>query len=363
MSRDTGHLFIDNIRHCSMMGVVLLHCYPTSIAVSHGPGFLIQILFQSAKFATIAFFVVAGFLLGERIGRRDRRQYLWRRVSKLGAPWLAWFGIYCGTLAFGHWLCHRPLDHFPTFTETVVGPLFASAFWFVPNLIFALSILLALSQQIDNWRWGAILFGPALFYSLNVYGHWVDIRHTTAFTGFLGYLWLGAWAARNWDKAEQAISAVSARALFALLFVLLFLGVYETRLLIFLHSSEPQNTLRITNQLFSINAVLLLARVRIRLWPGFISVRDHTFGIYLAHSPISVVAGFLLTHVAPLARLMGDHSAAGLICLWVARFACTYGLSVLLTLLIAHSPRVSWMVGIPSRAQMPVSVSMAHAEH
>lgn len=330
-----------------------MHCCPASYAANDGPALLIQLLSQSAKFATIAFFVVAGFLLGERIDQQNRGQYLQRRIAKLVFPWLSWFGIYCGTLAFGHWLYHRPLNHVPTFAEAVVGPFFGSTYWFVPNLIFALCILLMLNRRIDDWRWGVVLFSPALFYSINIYGHWVDVRHSTAFTGFLGYLWLGAWAARNWDKAKRFISAISTETLLVMLFASLLMGVGEIRLLTSLHSPEPQNTLRITNQIFSITAVLFLQRVRTQLWPDFLNVREHTFGIYLVHSPISTVAGFLLIHIAPLGTFFGDYPVGRLICLWALRFGCTYGFSILLTLLIAQSPRTSWMVGIPGRGRAP----------
>ncbi|MGH9641619.1 MAG: acyltransferase family protein, partial [Terriglobales bacterium] len=134
MNSAKGHLFIDNIRHLAMLAVVLLHCYPAALA-PHRPPIALQISSQCAKFATIAFFLVAGYLIGERLDRQNRQSYLRRRISRLGCPWLAWFSIYCGTLAFGHWLCHRPLAHSPTFAETILRPLFGSAFWFVPNLL------------------------------------------------------------------------------------------------------------------------------------------------------------------------------------------------------------------------------------
>lgn len=359
MSPRDGHLFVDNIRHLSMLAVVLLHCYPATLIPPWGPPLAFQVFSQCAKFGTIAFFLVAGYLVGERIDQQSRQEYLWRRVSRLGCPWLAWFSIFCATLAFGHWLYHRPLAHVPSFTETILGPLFGSAFWFVPNMLFALCVLLILSRHIDDWRWGVVLLTPALFYAINIYGQWVDTRHSTAFTGFVGYLWLGAWAARNWNKVVKAISAVPALRLSVVSIVLLLLAVWETRILISLHSLEPQNTLRITNQLFSISAVLLLLKVRTRLWPEFLNVREHTFGIYLTHSPINVVVGFVLLHSALITTSVIHHATVGLICLWVVRFACTYALSVLLTLLMARWPAVRWMIGVPGRIHPPAAIQVA----
>jgi surface polysaccharide O-acyltransferase-like enzyme len=359
MSPRGGHLFIDNIRHLSMLGVVLLHCYPATLTPLWEPPLVLQLSCQGAKFCTIAFFLVAGYLLGERIDQRGKLQYLWRRVSRLGCPWLAWFSIYCALLAFGHWLYHRPFAHAPSFTEIILGPLFGSAFWFVPNMLFALCVLLLLSRHIDDWRWGAALLTPALFYAINIYGQWVNTRHSTAFTGFVGYLWLGAWAARNWNKAGKVVSAVSTLWLSAVSIGLLLLALWEARILMSLHSPEPQNTLRITNQLFSISAVLLLLRVRTRLWPAFLNVREHTFGIYLTHSPVTAVVGFVLLHSAFLTASVAHYGAVGLICWWGMRFACTYALSVLLTILMAQSPRVSWMIGVPGHRDAPTSIQVA----
>lgn len=281
-----------------MLAVVLSHCYPATLLPHFGPPLVLQVWFQCSKFGTIAFFLVAGYLVGERLDQQSGQNYLWRRLSRLGRPWLAWFSIYCAMLVFGHWLCHRPLAHSPSITEAIVVPLFGSAFWFVPNLVFALCVLLALSRHIDDWHWGVVLLCPALFYAINIYGAWVDTRHTTAFTGFVGYLWLGAWAARNWNRVVKVLSAVPALTLSWVLLALLFLAVGETRILRSLHSPDPQNSLRITNQLFSISMVLVLLKIKTCLWPMFLNVREHTFGIYLMHSPINVVVGFFLLHSA-----------------------------------------------------------------
>ncbi len=342
-----------------MLAVVLLHCYPATFMTPWGPPLVLQVSFQCAKFGTIAFFLVAGYLVGERIDQQSKQEYLWRRVSRLGCPWLAWFSIYCATHAFGHWLYHRPLARVPTFTETILGPLFGSAFWFVPNILFALCVLLVLSRHINDWRWGVALLTPSLFYAINIYGQWVNTRHSTAFTGFVGYLWLGAWAARNWKRVVKIISAVPASGFSVVSIALLLLAVWETRILMSLHFIEPQNTLRITNQLFSISVVLLLLKVRTRLYPAFLNVREHTFGIYLTHSPINTVVGFVLVHSVPTATGANHYATAGLIGLWVVRFACTYALSVLLTIVMSQWPRISWMMGVSGRIQAPTAIPAA----
>jgi peptidoglycan/LPS O-acetylase OafA/YrhL len=350
-----------------MVAVVLMHCYPIKLLpVTENHPLFLQVGFQLAKFATIAFFLIGGYLVGERLPECSREVYLWRRVRRLGLPWLAWFGLFCAMLALGHWLFHYPATLAPTAAGFLATSLFGSAYWFIPNMLFGLSVLLAVSRSIDDWCWGVVLLLPAVFYAINIYVRLVDTRHATAFTGFVGYFWLGAWAARNWSRVAKLLSAAPIMIWAGLSLILLLLGVCETRTLVFLHSPEGLNTLRFSNQLYSASVVLLFLKITVRTWPSFLNVREHTFGIYLTHTPVNAVVGFALQHSA-LMRIIALHAATGLACLWVVRFAFTYALSATLTLLIAQSslrrligarqPEHARMRNVPQQGT-PVSLSL-----
>ncbi len=128
------------------------------------------------------------------------------------------------------------------------------------------------------------------------------------------------------------------------------LGYYEAALLEHLGSPDPLNTLRLSNQLFSVAVVLLLLKIKRSTWPAFVDVRRHTFGLYLSHSMVQVVlisalAEALIHH--PIAWIL--NTAAGRLALWFAVLAATYGTSLAITRSLDAQPRLRWTVGMSRR--------------
>lgn len=340
----SDHLFVNNIRHWSMFGIVLIHCATFATVFAPEIPTFAYMLIELAKFGTIGFFVISGFLLGERY-QLGKVEYLKRRLKRLAVPWTLWFLVFCALRWISDLLHHRaPLVGFLGVIRWFVDNLFGSAFWFVPNLLVALCALLLFSKYIDDWRFGAAAFAISFAHGINVYGRWFPTPHTYAFLGFLSYLWLGAWSARNWQKVKFFSDSLPVWMLAPMAAVFWAFSMFETEVLVWMHRSDVSNTLRISNQAFSVVAILLLMKTPNIVWPRFINVREHTFGIYLAHTPMIMVVSAFLKRM-PFARAGVIHSQAGTVGLVLLLFAFTYALSVAIAVTLSRFEKTRWMVG------------------
>jgi hypothetical protein len=173
-----NYIFADNLRFLSMAAVVLLHCIGRSFSLAGLPsGSLAERCFtQLFKFATIGFFLVSGFLMGDSLTRRSPKEYLGRRLRRVFAPWLFWVLLFNGIMLvfvnsqfplFSGSLSHSVL----MVMEILHDSIFATAYWFVPNLMVALCVLLLCRRFLFDLRLGFVLMCASLFYGLNMYAH------------------------------------------------------------------------------------------------------------------------------------------------------------------------------------------------
>ena len=304
MSVHQNHPFVSNVRFWSMFSIVAIHCIwspvPSNddLTTYHLQAALVQIL----KFGTINFFLISGFLLGERIDQCSSWHYLRRRLQKIGVPWVFWAGISIVGLFIEDRFTGRlaGVSLLNQLWQRIDQILFASIYWFVPNMLFALGILLLLRHLLDQVSFGVVLGACSAFYGTNAYFGWFPSDHKIALFGFVFYLWLGTQAARHFDWLLGFLKQTPLWILFIADITLCFIAYRETRYLSEHTMGDPANTLRIPNQLFSISIALTLMKVR-PTWPSFINVRADTFGQYLIHpillklfrAPITLVATFL----------------------------------------------------------------------
>src|SRR5579875_2184149 len=156
---DVGHLCVDNVRFWSMFAIIAVHSLIIwGIHTESRIGWEIQIaLVQAMKFGTIGFYIISGFLLGLRVDQGSGYEYFLRRLKSVGVPWLIWASLFT-LLPFAQtMLVHRGhgdtagLEHYAT------NVLLFSPYWFVPNFLFALSMLLLLGRYLDDIRLGIAL--------------------------------------------------------------------------------------------------------------------------------------------------------------------------------------------------------------
>jgi membrane-bound acyltransferase YfiQ involved in biofilm formation len=343
-----------------MLAIVTLH---SGIAVAGEVGLNphLAIAFGTPlKFATIAFFLISGFLLGERVDRRDPVAYFVRRVKTVFVPWAVWFALTCAVLVIHGLLLHRlgpaPLIQLGRLTHSAVSCiLLTTAFWFVPNLLFSIAILLIFRRHLYSLRLGAALLALNLVYAVNIYSVWFPPGHSQAIFGFVFYLWLGSYAAHHFAAVERLLARVPAALLFALSLATALASYAEADLLSVRYKGDPLNTLRFSNQLFSVCVVLLIFKCKRALWPRFVDVRRHTFGLYLSHSMALMIVMYPLTHAHHSTARPFLASDQELFVLWLSVAALTYLSCFALTRWLGAHPATHWLIGIHMQTASPNS--------
>ncbi len=289
----------------------------------------------------------------EGLTRRSPLGYISRRLQRVFVPWLTWFSlIFALTLTVGivqgRLGIHASQSSARLVGHTLYSCLFYSAYWFVPNLLIALGVLLACRRFLFDIRLGCLLLAPSLFYGLNIHAHWIPIEnHTEALFGFIFYLWLGAWTARNFTSVQAWIERTSMMWLLTLAALTGLAALEESFLLDAANAPLPLNVLRISNQAYSVAFVLVLFKLRRPIWPRAMNVRATMFGIYLTHPftmwvLISIIRRKILNEIAGLTGIA--HTATVLFFL-LGYFAATYGCSLALTQWLLKDKFLRWTVG------------------
>jgi peptidoglycan/LPS O-acetylase OafA/YrhL len=99
--------------------------------------------------------------------------------------------------------------------------------------------------------------------------------------------------------------------------------------------------------------VLLLLKLKRPTWPAFVSVRRHTFGLYLSHTLVlSFVTGFVRRAMAHFGTPHFRYSRIGAVAVWAAALAVTYSVALLITKAVDAYPRLQWAIGSGSKKQI-----------
>nr|WP_294791292.1 acyltransferase [uncultured Mucilaginibacter sp.] len=292
--------FIDAIRSIAMMAIVAEHSIGAGgYTFTYGtPKYWAYItLTQIAKFGTISFFLLAGFLIGEKFTDYTPAQYLKRRVSTTFGPWLFWTFVYVVgmiiTLRIKERIYHNGDFNLSNILNNIKIIYLYSNYWFIINFLVSISILLIFRKHLYSWLLGLVLGLFSLFYAVNIHLEWISPKHTTAILGFVFFLWLGAQIRKHKDAMEIFAERLSYPLLLLLLIVTFGLSVFEIDVLSG-KSVDPVNTLRISNILFSLVCFMLLFKIKSFRAVNYLKPRQTTFGIYLIHYLVLI---FLLPEI------------------------------------------------------------------
>ncbi|GGI22901.1 acyltransferase family protein [Pedobacter mendelii] len=341
--------FIDSIRCIAMIGIVMEHSVYNGTYIFDGfpPNHIIYIcLIQLSKFGTIAFFVLAGFLLGDKFTTYSSWEYFKRRLSNTFKPWLFWSLLFVLLLVLQRWVAlHRDGDFhlIPQLKDKFEMVYLYTNYWFIINFLFCIAILLCFKKYLYNFWLGAVLLVCSLLYSTNVYFEWFIPTHTIAIFGFIFYLWLGTILNRHWSKIELWINKAS-YIIFALFFVSTFVwSVFDITYLIKARSVDPYNTLRISNIVFSIAAILLLFKIKKFGFVKYLKPRETTFGVYLIHY---IVLTVILSEIYRPFHFdsVANMNVINMILYVTSRFIFTYGITILLIYFI-NKTKFMWIIG------------------
>ncbi|MFF5381954.1 acyltransferase family protein [Pedobacter suwonensis] len=344
--------FIDTIRCISMIGIVFEHCsvfwelnYTSNIDT-----FVEVSIMQLLKFATIAFFLISGFLINHKFQEYTPLEYLKNRFNNTIKPWIIWVLIFIFLNLIDRFVAYKKGSDERIITETFsligrefIDTIFFTSYWFILNFLICIAILLLFKKYLYKIWFGLILGLISIVYSINLYYHWFITQHSTALFGFIFYLWLGVYLNKYYNKFQVKIKKIPVYVFVLMVVLLLIASNLEAMYLIKLGNDDPYNTLKITNIFYSLGAFLLLLKIgNIPFLQKKFDPRNTTFGIYLVHS---VVIGRLLQLVLQPLRLEYEQYSVwtnGFITL--LKFILVYSASFWLTKLILKT-KVKWIVG------------------
>jgi peptidoglycan/LPS O-acetylase OafA/YrhL len=345
--------FIDSIRGIAMFGIVIEHSsvfwllnydnYSDKLIRAGYMGF--------AKFATIAFFIISGFLINHKFTEYTPMQYIKNRFKNTIGPWLFWIFIYL-SFTIGQRVFmflktgnekHLPADWYDATVGMFFRVIFHSNYWFILNFLICIAILLIFKKQIYKLGFGLILCLFSLFYSVNIYFNWVPVEHTTAIFGFVFYLWLGIFLNRHFDQVKFILSKISLGLLIGVNLLLFGFSTLESVHLMNIGLADPFNTLRITNIIYSLGMFALLLKLgdmnRVK---QILDPRHTTYGIYLIH--LIIVDHILIEILRPLKLNLETMSAIDVAGYSLLRFVIAYGITFLLVKLITKT-KFKWAIG------------------
>jgi hypothetical protein len=244
-----------------MVGIVFEHC--TMIGEPYYENFYSSAfqasVMQFFKFATIIFFLIGGFLINHKFTEYTAWEYLKNRFNNTIKPWFIWLNILI-LVNIGSELeqyFRRGSSLMTNDFSSYVGNLyfqtvFFSSFWFVLNFLICIAVLLIFKRFLYKMWFGVILGIISLFYSVNIYYNWIVTNHSTAFFGFIFYLWLGVIMNKYYSQLNKLISRIPIWVILGITGVSFLLAVLESVYLKQLWSNDAYNTLRITNILYSL---------------------------------------------------------------------------------------------------------------
>lgn len=346
--------FIDSLRFIAIITIVIEHSYlwPTSKYFdSIGDQVIQTITMQLFKFGTITFYILAGFLIGDKIRTTTSLDYLKRRFKSTFKPWLFWLVVFLSLIYINFFVIFFKQGHVDafnspiyTFFDTIRFIVFETSFWFILNFLGSISILLLFKKYLYNYKLGIFLFICSLFYSVNLYYEWIVSSHTTAIAGFVFYLWLGVQMHKYFDVFQEWIKKQKTILWITLTIITFTLTCLES---IYLLNSgikvDPYNTLKISNIVYSLVIFILLYKVGNLKWIEKLNPRSTTYGIHLIH--FIIIAQIFPMIFNPLGIKADGRTSLELIGIQYIRFVIAYLSSYLMVYIINKYDSIKWIVG------------------
>lgn len=357
-----NYSFVNWIRLVAMFSIVYEHCLnlhdpdaPNRLLVNGNLHSIQNIsqaeampwIVQPLKFGTICFFTISGYLVGKYLAAHDSPWlYYRRRLRVVGVPYLVAAGLFyvINIHTFG---VIRGRYDLSLWTPAYLGQAFQahilfSAYWFVLSFLIVLGLFLLIWRKNRKSWFGWLTAAISLFYGLNVYFDWVEQRHNLAMPAYLFYVWVGVWLSRREDVL-RALQRLPNAGLTAALLVTLGLAVAESTYLWQLRSISPFNSLRLSNQLFSVVVFIWLLRNDFSRRFTWLNPRTESFGIYLYHLYFVLFLN-LLAESYGILRYRVDYTGWALAGVTVARCILIYGLTLLFVKAV-NQTRLRWLFG------------------
>lgn len=312
---------------------------------------IIRLLILPAKFGTISFFTISGFLLGDKLAEQKPGHYLKRRFDNTFKPYLIALSAYVLITGFKFFEVgkgdHFDIAYFPyQLYAQFLRILFNSAYWFIWVYFISLSVILIFRRYLNTQAFPVIALAVSVFYGINVYLGLVPVKHTTAIFAYVFYLWFGMFLNKNQEYVFKTLSRISVKLIIAAAFIILMADLYEST-----WSTDPDvtlNTIRITNQLYSVVMFFLLLKLSKYNLPSFFIPRYETYGIYLYHMFFITLFSQLLYHTR-LNSMLRAADLAIFISVYMLIFFIVYMGTTVFVKALNHTS-LCWLTGMGSRS-------------
>ncbi|WP_461129946.1 acyltransferase family protein [Spirosoma aerophilum] len=294
--------------------------------------------------------MISGFLLGKQLkSSKQSFSYYKRRLSVVGIPFLVAFLIFyiksIGTFGVMIGRFDKSILAFPRLVDQLWSGLFFTSYWFIFVFLLSLALMLVGWRYLSLKTVTILSFAATLFYAVNIYTTWIEPRHTFAFPAFVFYLCAGVWLAR-YDEVIERIQNTSNLWLTSFLLMTFLLAAGESIFLWKLDSIDPRNSLRISNQLFSIAMFIWLFRNNYLHKLPFLNPRTESFGIYLYHLFfVGFIAKFIVyIPIFSFLSYQPDYTTLELALASILRFLLAY-ITTLLFVKLVNLTRLRWIFG------------------
>ena len=336
-----------------MIAIVMRHC-ELSLFRDYHVSTLENAITQIRSFGVLLFFVNSAFLMAAWLARPNTTvQAYWRgRLTRVGKPWLIWASAY-QVLGLVKFFLLPEGGNLTGLPYQIWKGVFLDNYWFVPILFFSLAVMLPLRRFWRSWWLGAALMLLSWFYGVNQYAEWIPPSHTTAFFGYLFYLWLGVQLFQHFRAVREYVNRIPWWFVLTILCFAIALMVVEDEVSISGGFPNHYSALQNSNQIYALVVLVVLIKLPLRVAPSFIDVQKDSYGIYLLHQIVGSVGRATIDLAVGSARSGKSfftrlpeviENPFARIGIWVLWFGFVYTTSLVITKVLRQTPW-AWTIG------------------
>lgn len=301
---------IANLRVIAIMAIILNHAQIGIEADTHYS--LMYLTYgQLSKFGSLLFMIISGFLFEKTVSKYTTEQLLYRKTTTILVPSLLfilpWIILNIGVLPFiGE---QTAVINKSFIYSELYNIFFRSIYWFPINLF----LILIINSFIRGRRSLKLLLIPAVlitvFYSVNIYYHWVPRRHNSAILAFFTFFFAGRLLHIYYPRVKTTIINVFRnlwlKVLFYGLIITLFVcAVFESYYIQQnVHGTDPNNILRMSNILYTMLFLIVLYGMRNKVDFTKYFADKTVFLIYLIHPYYLFLGKFISARIVKFEQL------------------------------------------------------------
>lgn len=281
---------IANLRVVAIVAIILNHAQIGIAAdTEYSVGYLIYS--QFFKFGSLLFMIIGGFLFQNSVNRYSYSELIRRKALTILIPSLIFIfpWIVLNLLILPQLGENKQVVNLDFAGKELFNLFFRSIYWFPINLF----LLLLLNNYIRNIKLLKLLLLPALlitlFYSVNIYYHWVPRKHNSAVFAYFSFFFIGRLLFVYFQPIKRYLSYLKSNLFlrgFAFIAMLSAFGlsVYESYSIQEANlRTDPGNILRFSNILYTFLLLALVFNYRDRIKTGNYFKEKTVFLIYLIH--------------------------------------------------------------------------------